>query len=106
MDIRSFYNTYFAYFRDDNITWRYIDVNYSSNKNVQIFGDGSIPSSLFTMDVIYPFIKDLPKELKFKLSNTEREDYQWAEKLHEWLMKNRNSVKFNYDVNDGWFWSD
>ena len=65
---------------------------------------------MFTVDVICPFIKDLPKELKNPYDidkRAEMEDFnKWEKLLYEWIVKNRNSIKFNYNVNDGWFWSD
>ena len=99
-----FTKNFLSYFRDDNITWRYVNANYSSSGSYYN-GDFYVPMRLYTMDAICPFIEDMPKDLKFK-RKTKNEDYKNAETLYEWLMKNRDSVKFNYDVNDGWFWSD
>jgi putative transposase len=60
--------------------------------------------------IICPYIRDLPKELNnpyYIDTKAEMEDFhKWEKLLYEWLMKNRDSIKFNYDVNDGWFWSD
>jgi hypothetical protein len=103
---------YLSYFRDDKITWRFIDVNYSSGEKIRPSSadNEGIPSTIYTMDIICPFIKDLPKELNnpyYLDKNVEMKDfYKWEKPLYEWLMKNRDKIKFDYDINDGWFWSD
>jgi hypothetical protein len=99
-----FTKNFLSYFRDDNITWRYVNANYSSSGSYYN-GDFYVPMRLYTMDAICPFIEDMPKDLKFK-RKTKNEDYKNAETLYEWLIKNRDNIKFNYNVNDGWFWSD
>jgi hypothetical protein len=103
---RFFDKKFLSYFRDDSITWKYVDINYSKDETIQTLSDGGgIPMSLYSMDAICPFIKDLPKELEFKLINTEEGDYKWAESLHEWLIKNKYAVKFNYNVKGGCLWA-
>jgi hypothetical protein len=103
---RYFDKKFLSYFRDDKITWKYIDVNYLPNETIQVLTEGA-PMTVYCMDVILPFIKNSPVELHnpFWTSKTEAENYRWAEALHDWLMKNRDSVKFNYDAKEGWFWS-
>jgi hypothetical protein len=101
---------FLSYFRDDSITWKYIDINYSRDKTIQVLSDGGIPMSVYSMDAICPFIKDLPQELHNP--NTQhhirgmQKYYDWEKALHEWLTKNRDNIKFDYDVKEGWFWSD
>ena len=88
----------FAYFRDDEIIWKYIDVNYSFSKSVYFDSEGTIPAAIMTMSDVYPFIKNLPKELEFPyLSNDMNDSYKWAKELYEWLMKNKSTVKFDYE---------
>ena len=101
---------YLSYFRDDKITWKFIDVSYHSSERIYTSSEDheGIPSTIFTMDVICPYIKDLPKELNNPHGQPQgmKKYYDWEKRLYEWLMKNRDSIKFNYDINDGWFWSD
>jgi hypothetical protein len=97
---RHFDSRFFSYFRDDRITWKYVDINYSSGKFYTIYSEGEkVPASIITMDVICPFIKDLPKELENPVfqSGGDQRFYKWEKKLYEWLMKNRDTIKFNYD---------
>jgi hypothetical protein len=98
---------FLSYFRDDDITWKYIDINYSPDKTIQILSDGGIPMTLYCMDVILPFVKNAPKELHnpFWTSKTDEENYKWAESLYAWIMKNRENIEFDYNVKKGWFWS-
>jgi hypothetical protein len=103
-----FDKNFLSYFRDDRITWKYIDVTYSLEKSIQVLSGGYIPMTLYCMDVILPFIKGAPKEFPnpFWTSKTEAENNKWAEALHAWLMKNRENIEFDYNVKKGWFWSD
>jgi hypothetical protein len=88
------------------MTWKYVDINYSSGKFYKIYSEGDkVPASIITMDVICPFIKDLPKELEnpaFQLDDDQRYD-KWEKKLYEWLMKNRDTIEFNYDGDKIWY---
>jgi hypothetical protein len=102
---RYFDKKFLSYFRDDKITWKYIDAVYYSKENFYD-GDIYIPAILYTMDAICPYIKDLPKELQFKRSGTKVGDCKWAETLHEWLIKNRDDVKFDYYGKKDGYWSD
>ena len=95
----------FSYFREDEIMWKYIEVNYSFDKYFWPTGDSSCPIALLIMSDIYPYITDVPEGLKFPdLSRDMNEHYQWAKSLHDWLMANKEKVKFNYDGEKKWFW--
>jgi hypothetical protein len=108
MEIGSFGKYDFAYFRDDAMIWRYIEVNYHSNKQIHLFSEGEgIPASLKTMSDIFPYIKDVPHTLEYPHASRDMEDdYKWAKSLYEWLMANKNRVKFDYegDKSEQWPW--
>ena len=88
----------FAYFRDDEMIWKYIDVNYSFKRSIPFDSEGTIPTALKTMSDIYPFIKNVSEGLNYPyLSNDINDDYKWAKSLYEWLMVNKNNVEFDYD---------
>jgi len=94
----------FVYFRDNEMVWRYIDVNYSFDRSVQIDSEGTIPAALMTMSDVYPFIKNLPKELKYSYSSDMNDHYKWAKELYEWLMANKSKVKFDYEGKKDFPW--
>ena len=97
----------FAYFRDDEMIWRYIDVNYTFDKSIHFDSEGTIPTALMTISNAYPFIKNLPEELNPPyMSNNRNDHYQWAKSLYEWLMANKESIQFDYegDKEEKWFW--
>ncbi|GHV58438.1 hypothetical protein FACS1894182_10750 [Bacteroidia bacterium] len=106
MDINLFNKRDFAYFRDDKMIWKYIEVNYHKNEMISIFGDGEgISASLMTMNNIYPYIKNLPKELEYPyLSNDMQDCYNWEKILYKWIMENKDKVKFDYDGEKKWVW--
>ena len=88
----------FAYFRDDDMMWKFIEANYHSNKMVKITSDFDlkIPSRLKAILDVYHFLKDVPKELEMPLSEGINDHYQWAKSLYEWLVANKDNVKFDY----------
>ena len=102
----------FAYFRDDEIMWKYIEVNYSLDKKITLHGEEpSTPIGLIVMSNVYPFIKNLPQELvypqsDFSASQNDRDKTRlaWVKSFYEWLMKNRDKVEFDYDGEKDWFW--
>ena len=97
MDYPYFNHSDFAYFRDDEMVWKYIDINYSWNRYFQPFGDSSLPIALKTMSDVYPFIKNLPKELEYPYSSDMSDNYKWTKELYEWLMENKPNVKLDYE---------
>ena len=100
-----FHRKSFAYFRDNEMIWKYIEVNYFSDKEIDIISNVSIPSSLKTMNDIYPYIKNIPEVLKYpSLSDDMNDHYKWAKALYKWLMTNKNNVKFDYGGEKEWFW--
>jgi len=108
MDIREFDREDFLYFRDDEMIWRYIEVNYCFDKKIIIVspGDG-ILYSLKTMNDIYPFVKNVPEELKYypdkRIRGMDMHN-QWSKDFYEWLMENREKIEFDYDGEKKWFW--
>ena len=98
MDIEEFDGNLFAYFRDDEMMWKYIEVNYSSGKIIHNGSESSYPASYATMDNVYPFIKNLPEELVSPRFPTMNGYYQWAKLLYEWLMGNKDKVEFDYNI--------
>jgi len=104
MDYPYFNHSDFVYFRDDEMVWRYIDINYHSNEEISILSDVSISSSLKAMSDVYPFIKNLPKELEYPYSNDMNDNYKWAKKLYEWLMANKDKIKFDYEGEKDFPW--
>jgi hypothetical protein len=100
MGIELFDRRDFAYFRDDEMIWKYIEVNYFSNIVIN-----RISANLLTMNNVYPYIKNLPEELAFPYkTNDMNEDYKWAKLLYEWLMSHKATVEFDYDGEKSWFW--
>jgi len=103
----------FYYFRDDEIVWKYIEVNFPSGRYISMYGD-PFPVFLMTMNNVYPFIKNLPEELNFPYAYDEdigyylvdnmEEQYQWAQSLYEWLMANKDNVEFDYDGEKKYPW--
>ncbi|MDR1762888.1 MAG: hypothetical protein LBR64_02865 [Dysgonamonadaceae bacterium] len=106
LDYRQYFDrVYFSYFRDDELMWRFIDVNYHSDKRMNIDGDRTISAGLKAMSDVYPYIKNVPKELEFPyISNDINDDYKWAKALYEWMIKNKNKIKFDYDGEKKGFW--
>jgi hypothetical protein len=95
----------FSYFKEDEMIWRYIEVNYFSNRQIGIFSEGSIPASLKTMNDVYPFVKNVPQELEFPyVSSDMNDDYKWTKAFYEWLMANKDKVEFDYEGEKRWFW--
>jgi hypothetical protein len=103
IDIETFWAGDFAYFRDDGLIWHYIDVNYSSGKSVYIFSDSKRPANIMTMNDIYPYIKNLPKELEYSRTDISG-DHKWAKSVYEWLMANRDKIEFDYEGEKKWPW--
>jgi hypothetical protein len=89
----------FSYFQDDEFIWKYIDVNYGSGKMVSGRFSGKIPMDYRIMSEVYPYIKNVPEELKYPdMSHDEREIEQiWPQKLYKWLMENKNCIEFDYE---------
>jgi len=87
----------FSYFQDDEMIWRYIEVNYCSGKMIGILSNVSIPSNFKTMNDVYPFIKNVPKELIYTDLSNDKEENQWSQSLYEWLMANKDKVEFDYE---------
>ena len=88
----------FAYFRDEEMIWKYIDVNYFSKEEIPIISGFYISSSLKTMSDIYRFLIEVPEELKIPIMSNDMNDYyKWAEKLYNWLVENKQSIKFDYE---------
>jgi hypothetical protein len=95
----------FAYFRDDEMIWRYIEANYFSDKQIGILSDVYIPASLKTMYDVYPYIKNLPQRLAHSVQiNSNEEENQWAKSLYEWLMVNKDTVEFDYEAEEVFPW--
>jgi hypothetical protein len=100
---------FLSYFRDDSITWKYIDDVYNSKAEFPNYSS-YIPATIYAMDAVCPFIKDLPRELhnphhQHHIQGMQKY-YDWEKALHEWLMKNRDKVTFDYDGKKDWFWAD
>ena len=87
----------FFYFKDDEMIWRYIDVNYFSKKEIAIFSDYNISASLKTMSNIYPYIKNLPERLTYPDRRNSEKEEKWAQSLYEWLTANKDTVEFDYE---------
>ena len=88
----------FSYFKDDEMIWRYIEVNYFSEKMIAIFAGDYISASLKTMSDVYPYIKNLPEKLLYpNWINSDEEGNQWAHSLYEWVMTNKDTVEFDYE---------
>ena len=107
MGIRNFDRNLFAYFRDDEMMWKFIEVNYHSPKTIPTDGNGGIQSYLRTMNDVYPFVENVSEYLVFPyMSNDMNEHYKWAKLFYEWLMENKQNIKFNYDgdKSEKWFW--
>ena len=106
MDIGNFDKEDFLYFKDDGMVWRYIEVNYHSDKRYFPFSHGEgITAGLKTISDIYPLIKNLPDELEHPdFVKSMEAEYKWSESLYEWLMENKESVQFDYDGEKKWFW--
>ena len=106
MDVFSFSKEDFLYFKDDEMVWRYIDINYGLNESYSIFSDLSIPVYVKAMDAVFPFIKNVPKELDFPGLPVMKIDDQpkWAKSFYEWLMENRDTIEFDYEGEKEWFW--
>ncbi|MDR1527835.1 MAG: hypothetical protein LBS46_09260 [Dysgonamonadaceae bacterium] len=105
IDIWEFTRRNFAYFQDDAMIWKYIEVNYPSDKKVSINSVYSMPASFMTINDVYPYIRNIPKDLEH--STDERDDeiwFAWAKSLYEWLMANKDKIKFDYDGEKEWFW--
>lgn len=95
----------FYYFQDDEMIWKYIEVNYPLEKMIGILSTVSIPASLKTMNDIYPYIKNLPEELIQPSSSRDMdEQYKWERSLYEWLMVNKDTVEFDYEGEKKWIW--
>jgi hypothetical protein len=97
MDIEEFDRNDFIYFQDDEMIWKYIAVNYFSDKNIPVFSSVYLPSSFMTINNIYPYIKNLPKELEYPKDDKERKiRFAWAESVYNWLITNKKAVIFDY----------
>jgi hypothetical protein len=107
MSYKQYFNRdYFSYFRDDEMMWKFIDVNYHSKETIKIYsiGDG-ISSGLKTMSDVYPYVKNVPEELAYPyISNDINDDYKWAKDFYEWLTANKSKIKFDYDGEKKGFW--
>jgi hypothetical protein len=105
MKIGQFIGEDFAYFKDDEMVWKYIETNYFSKERYPILSDFDIHASLKTMSDVYPYIKSVPKELEYSDSfKTMEEEYRWAKNLYEWLMANKRKVKFDYEGEKEFSW--
>jgi len=98
MAIEEFDRQYFAYFKDNEMIWRYIEENYSLGKSIGILSDVYISASLKTMNDVYPFIKNVPEELIHpNWVGNDKEENQWAQALYDWLLANKDKVEFDYE---------
>jgi hypothetical protein len=95
----------FAYFRDDGLIWHFISVNYGSGKRIWVMSDTYLGADLLTMDGVYPYIENVPEELRYSTDvRPMSEEYAWAKSLYEWLMANKEKVKFDYESEKKWYW--
>jgi hypothetical protein len=100
-----FHRDYFSYFRDDEVMWKCIDVNYNSKETISIFGDFSIPASLKVMCDVSAYVKNIPEELDFPSKRNDMNDhYKWAKDFYEWLTANKSKIKFDYDGEKKGYW--
>jgi hypothetical protein len=100
-----FRRTDFMYFQDEEMMWRYVEVNFYSDKRVSILGDDGVSMSFAVIRDIIPFIKNLPQELELSWSIVgERSQNAWAQSVYDWLMENRDIVEFDFDDNKRWLW--
>ncbi|MDR3219182.1 MAG: hypothetical protein LBU22_09470 [Dysgonamonadaceae bacterium] len=98
VDIYTFSKEDIAYFRDDEITWRYIELNYFSDKPIPgESGNSTYPASLAAMSNVYPYIKNIPEALKYPRAQTMQPYLEWAKSFYEWLMANKANIAFDYD---------
>ncbi|GHT76726.1 hypothetical protein FACS189463_2360 [Bacteroidia bacterium] len=106
MNIGEFSREDFAYFKDDEMIWRYIEVNYFSKNIIHLFSEGEgNPASLMTMNNVYPYIKNLPKELKHTdYVQDDQYENKWADILYKWLIANKTTVAFDYEGKKEWPW--
>jgi hypothetical protein len=105
MNIHNFHREDFQYFQDDEIIWRYIDVGYSSGERIAVLSDEYLDATFLTMNDVYPFIKNVPEELKYSIETYPMEEkYVWAKLFYEWLMENRDHLKFDYEGEKEWVW--
>jgi uncharacterized protein YlaN (UPF0358 family) len=107
MGYEQYFDTdYFSYFRDDEMMWKFIDVNYHSNQMIMIYSEGDgISSALKTMSDVYPYVKNISKKLAYPYTSKDiNDDYKWAKEFYEWLMANKNKIKFDYDGEKKGFW--
>ena len=106
MDVSEFDEKDFIYFRDDEIIWKYVDINYGFGKVYPVDSQGNMPADVKIMDAVYPFVKNVPEELVYvphKLREMKNFN-QWAKSFYEWLMENRDTIEFDYDGEKKWFW--
>jgi hypothetical protein len=94
----------FLYFQDDEMIWRFIEVNYFSKEPYPILSDLDIPAYLKVMSDVYPYIKNVPKELGYRGLGPLKNDYEWAKALYEWLMENKDKIEFDYDGEKEFHW--
>jgi hypothetical protein len=105
IDIKMFDREDFTYFRDDELIWHYIAVNYASGKRISVLSDTYIGADLLTMNNVYPYVKNVPEKLKYSTKIVPMsEEYAWAKLFYEWLMENKDMVEFDYDGEKKWFW--
>ena len=97
--VEEFNHRDFSYFKDDEMIWKYTEVNYHSGKRFFPFSHGEgIPAELKTMSDIYPYVKNVPEELEYPdLKGGMEGDIQWAQLLYEWLTANKDTVEFDYE---------
>jgi hypothetical protein len=107
MDIGVFDRRDFSYFQDDEMIWKYIEVNRHSKTLVYTDSESQgVSASFMSIEYIYPYIKNLPKDKDLEYPDSRYMDayFQWAQLFYEWLMKNKESVVFDYDGEKAFHW--
>jgi hypothetical protein len=105
MDIDLFYREDFIYFKDDEMIWKYIETNYFSDTPAYSEFSTPIPTSLATINNIYPYVKNVPKDVEYPSVDTFEKLSDWSKIFYQWLMTNKENIKFDYDGEKDWsFW--
>ena len=106
LDIDIFNVWHFIYFRDDELIWKYLELNYDPKRKVPSGLSGvSLPADFMTVQNIAPYIKNLPEDLQFPTkARYVSEQEAWGKEVYKWLIENKERVEFDYDGEKNWFW--
>ena len=106
LDIDVFNVWHFPYFHDDAVIWKYIELNYNSDRMIDTGLSGvRYPADFMTIHNIAPYIKNLPENLQFPTKDLSRDNQiAWGKKVYKWIMDNKDTVEFDYDKEKKWFW--